>query len=220
LTAGPLAVRLNLSLRLGATYVGDSSVVDHFRVSDNEFFGEVVGSYPLRWRVDPYVSSSLRSPVTEAHHYLGTVRTRTAAFWDPVVTQQSMGFAYENRSSREFCSIRIGISANEVRAVEQTMLSDDPNTPEKERYRIRAGVEFAADATVLVDSSMTYTGRLASFGGFSKLDLWTVHSEHELRIRFWKVFGLIASVTILYDTRLSLRTQVRESISVGIVHTF
>ena len=68
-----------------------------------------------------------------------------------------------------------------------------------------------------IDSSISYTGRFGMLGTFDELEVWTVRSENELRMNVWKSLGITWNFTVVHDVKQSLRTQIRQSLMVGIV---
>lgn len=218
--ANPVSVALNLNLRFGATYVDDTTSDDQLRVADNDVFAEAVASYSLNWKVNPFVSFSVRTPITESFQRIGRSRTRNANFWDPVTSSQSAGFTFEQRWSSEWFASRLGMSLVELRANDHRAMTNDPKTPEIDGFRFMTGVESVTETGLQLDSSVFYTGRLGLFGTFEDLGVWTLRSENQFRIQIWKSVGVLLDVLIVQDIKQSRRTQIKQTLSFGLLHKF
>lgn len=213
-------VTLNLNLRFGATYVDDTASDEPLRIADNDAFAEVVAAYSLSWKMNPFAAFSARTPITESFQRNGRVKTRSASFWDPVTTSQSVGFSCEDRWLSQWVSTRLGLSVVEIRANRHRATTNDPKTPELDGFRMQTGIESISEASLKLDSSVSYTGRFGLFGTFDDLEVWSVRSENQFRILLWKSLGLLVDVVIVHDVRQSKRTQVRQTLSFGVLHKF
>lgn len=218
---GPLKIRTTTQVAIGANYKDDSIAANTLRVSDNEIFGEGVFVYPIRWIADPYFSASIRTPITESFRYSGPNRFRTANFWDPVTSQQGMGFTYALTGRSGMFNTRIGMALQQIRAEHNTMLTDDYTTPKVvEAYSARSGIEFVNEAMLRGDSTVSYVGRLGLFGTFKDLNVWTVRWENETRFRIWKSIGLTWTFNVLHDIKQTRRTQFKQAILLGLIQDF
>jgi hypothetical protein len=218
---GPLLLRTNVTTAIGANYKDDSIPGNAVRVSDNELFSELMVVYPARWSMDPYISGSFRTAITESFQYYGPTRMRTASIWDPVTSMQGAGFTYTAVGSAGMFNTRLGISLQQIRAHSQTLMTDDYTTfGVVERYKPQSGIEIVNEAMLRQDSTLTYTGRLSFFGSFKKLDVWTVRWENETRFRLWKFLGLTWTFNVLHDITQTRRTQFKQSITLGMFEDF
>lgn len=220
ISAGPVLLRTNIITALGANYKDDSIPENALRVGDNDMFGELVVVYPVRWIMDPYISGSFRTSITESFQYFFLPRTRVASLWDPVTSQQGAGFTYMVMGQSGMFNTRLGVSLQQIRARYQTQMSDDYMTPEIEQYKSQSGIEFVNEGTLRQDSTLTYTGRLSLFGSFQELGVWSVRWENETRFRLWKFFGLTWTFNVLHDIKQTRRTQFKQAIMLGILQDF
>jgi hypothetical protein len=114
--SGKWNIKRSFTFDLGARYAQDSSEFHPVRVSDNQVFLEAVVSYNAGWSINPYASSSIRTAVTESFTYYGLQRRRTAGFWDPVISQHSIGFSYVSYKGFDYYSVRTGLGFYSTRA--------------------------------------------------------------------------------------------------------
>jgi hypothetical protein len=108
-------------------------------------------------------------------------------------------------------------SREPLRVADNSATTNDGSTPEVERYRAQSGIESVTEATIKIDSSATFTGRLGLFGTFQDLGIWSARSDNELKVMFSKSFGIVLNLMIVHDVKQSLRTQYKESLSLGFV---
>lgn len=217
---GKWNIKRTFTLDLGARYARDSSEFFPVRVSDNQLFLEAVVSYKAGWSINPYASSNLRTAVTESFSYYGLNRQRTAAFWDPVITQHSLGFSYVNYSGFDYYSVRAGVGFYSTRALHHTLLSDNWYTPERERYKFESGIETVSEANLSLDSSIFFTGRLELFGTFNDLSIWTLNSRNQFRFKVWRFINAILALDVVHNILQTRRTQWRQSFMLGMVKDF
>jgi hypothetical protein len=217
---GKWVIKRSVKADLGARYSQDSSNFEPIRVSDNEFFAEMVGSYKMGWSINPYVSSSLKTPITESFIYGPSSRRRSASFWDPVTTMQSIGFSYISYKGFDYYSSRAGFALYQTRAHSNSTLTDNWFTPETEFYKAESGIESVSEMNAIIDSSIFLTGRLELFGSLKHLDVWMVNSRNQARFKIWKFVHAVLAFDIIHDIRLSRRTQWRQSLMIGVTQDF
>lgn len=211
----PFALRLSARFDLGARYMSDSAS-EALRVSDNEGSMELVLRYNAGWKLDPFVSIGLLTPLTESFRFTST-RVRTASMWDPVISTQTAGFQVSSLSRDTWLQARFGLSLKQTRAREHTQLTDDPRTREtREAYKPESGIESVIETTYLLDSSITIQGRLEVFGSLRETDRWILNSRNEIRARVWKFVSVTLTFDVLNNYRLSPYTQLRQSIALGV----
>lgn len=205
---GPLRGVQTVTLDLGVRASGDSLVAP-VRVGENELFAETRWALPRGWMVDPYVGANLRTPVTESFLYYDPP-LRTAKLWDPVVSYESVGFQYSLPLRTASVSARAGIALKQTRARDNTLLTDNPFTPEIERYHAETGVEMAGDAYYARDTTLVYTGKLDLFTTFKYPSVWAARWENELRVRLWNFIGVTVDLQVVNDVSQTSRVQFRQ----------
>lgn len=185
--------------------------------TDNDIFAEATLSHPLRWKIDPFVSASLRTQITESFRMVGQKRTRTAALWDPVTTMQSAGATWEHRARTGSGALRIGLALKQVRARHHVTLTDDVRTRGVlERWKAEAGVELVYDASFRLDSLLAWRGRLTTFAAIHKLEESTILIENEFRHHIWTHLGVVLTIRVQYDPARTRAVQFQQTLSIGL----
>ncbi|MDR3609724.1 MAG: DUF3078 domain-containing protein [Ignavibacteriaceae bacterium] len=100
-------LRNNLTLAYGRIKLGSGD----FRTNDNDFYLETVLSRKLNWAVDPYISNTIRTPITTGYNYPVNPIIPSADFFDPGYLTQSIGLIYNK--TVDFTT-RIGIAVQGV----------------------------------------------------------------------------------------------------------
>jgi hypothetical protein len=220
-SVGRFQLRTSLDSKLGATYLSDSSTTETFRVTDNDLFAEGLVAYSLGWQANPYLSAGVRTSLTEAFAYGARSRTRTGRFWDPVMSQQALGWTFTRADSSSMVMTRLGVTLQQVRARYHTRMSDDPKTPdEQEAYSAQSGIEWVSDALLRLDTNIGYNGRLSLTSTFEQPGIWTVRSENILQFRIWKFIGATLAISIVHDIRQTRKTQFKQSLMLGLAQEF
>ena len=210
---------LNFKYRLGFILEnGDKLPEDFVRPTDNEIFGETIMKYPLGWTLDPYISTSVQTQVTESFRLMKENPVRTAKFWDPITTQQSLGFAYTLKDKNDKMTSRLGFSLKQIRAEKHTAMTDDRKTRDiREAYKAESGISFKSDARVMIDSSVNYSGKLDMFSSFDNLNVWSLKFENQFDIKVWKFLGILIEINVFYDQNQSMNIQYRQNARLGII---
>jgi len=194
---------------------------ENLRATDNEFFSEVLVKYILGWQIDPFFSTSVLTQITESHRFIGEKKVRTAKLWDPVTSQQAMGFAYSYRKKANSFNTRLGISLKQIRADKHTQLTNDPKTRDIiESYKSETGIQFRNDAFFKIKNDVVYRGVFEMFGNFDDLSKWTVKCQNEFQVNLWKLLSMLLNADIMYDEKQMKDIQYRQHLRIGLVATF
>jgi len=218
---GPFIFKGGGMVRLGGTYIDASNAHEAVRVTDNELFSEAALIYPVGWPVNPYVAANVRTSITETFSYSSIAKTRFAKFWDPVMSLEGFGLAYNASGGWGMLNTRLGLGLQQVRAEDHPALTDDPSTRGVvERYKAPPGIEHATDASLRLDSTIGCNLRLGMFSSFDDMSVWTVRFDGDMRFRFWRFLEFAWTLGIMHDIRVSRRTHVAHSITFGLTHEF
>ncbi len=172
----------------------------------------------MHWRIDPFVSASVRTQITESFRLVGTKFVRTAALRDPITTMQSAGCTWEHRHATGTGTLRAGLALKQIRALHHVTQTDNPRTRGvQERWRSEAGIEFVYDAAFKLDSLLFWRGRITTFTAAHQLEDSIILVENEFRYRIWTLFGCVLTFRVQYDPARSRTVQFQQNISVGLV---
>jgi len=129
LSIDTLDCQLNIKYDIGLLLdKSEKNEKDFVLPTNNNLFGEIMLKYPMKWELDPYISASFRTQLTESFRISKNILVRTANFWDPVTSQQAIGFSYKHKLNRDFVNFRLGISTKQLGALNHTQMTDDRTT--------------------------------------------------------------------------------------------
>lgn len=209
-----------LKLNIGVQKESSELFPDGFyRSSDNELFNEIKFIAPIGWDIDPFLAVGIRTQLTESHLLAKNGLMRTAKFWDPIISSESLGFTVSDVNKIGSANIRLGIVLQQIRSHFHTDQTDNPTTLNiREAYKPTSGIELVGETRLTLDSNIIFNGRMSLHSTFKDLDVWSVLSENEIRIRIWKFIGFIIMANIAYNREQSLKTQFRQSTMLSLIH--
>ncbi|MFC2085531.1 DUF3078 domain-containing protein, partial [Bacteroidota bacterium] len=202
-----------LKTSFGKAKIGD----DDIRQTDNEVYLEDVLSYNVGWAVDPYISNTVRTAITEGFDYGKTPALKITDFFDPGYISQSLGFSY---NSSEIIQTRMGLAFQETFTDELKNYSDDPETKDEvEDFRFETGIESVTDAKFNVDENLIYTSKLRLFTRFENLDIWDVRWDNIMTAKVNSWLSVNLNVILIHEISQTRKTQLKEALQVGIIYT-
>lgn len=202
--------------QLKAAYGRTKQGGEDFITNDNELYMESVLSYHAGWIVDPYFSNILRTQVTEGFDYSTTPATKISDFFDPGYITQSIGLNYDKN---ENIQTRLGLAFQEVVTSQFTQYSDDPDTPELEKFKFETGIESVTDANFTLDKNLILKSKLRLFSRFESLDVWDVRWDNTITAKVNSWLNVNFSYLLIYQKDQSPTAQMKQALQLGIVYT-
>ncbi len=186
------------------------------RSTDNNLQSEIRLSTAPSAMLKPFVSLSCRTAYLNTYALRSQPSFRTASFWDPVCSTQSGGLSLESRSVRNSLQLRGALSLEQIRSSENTLLSDNPLTPQlKERYKASALFDCALHALMNLDSVTTLQSNSSARKSIIDDAAWQIKLENELRIAIRKPFMLVFSANLFYNEAQTKRVQFKQELQLG-----
>jgi len=190
---------------------------DIIKTTANEMYNLSV----LRFDIDesyqsPFMSLLIRTPITSGYDYNETPAKVISGFFDPGYITQLLGVFY-SRSS--VFKTRLGLAFEESFANNfADRYTDDKETNSLEYFKFETGIENVTDLEVFLDEDIVYRGTLRLFSGFDRLSVWDVLWKNTLTAKFNSWFNVNLLFLLVHNTKESLRTQMQESIQIGLVY--
>ncbi|MCX7880809.1 MAG: DUF3078 domain-containing protein [Ignavibacteria bacterium] len=201
-----------LKIAFGMNKLGDNP----FRTTDNELFLENVLIRKLGWFADPYFSNIVRTIIANGYNYKTTPETQIAGFFDPGYISQSIGFAY---SIEKLFRFRLGIGFQETFTNKFRHYTDDTQTPDKlEAFKFDTGIESVSELDLPIDENLFYQSKIRLFSRFKSLDVWDVRWDNLITAKINKYLNVNLNVLVIYEKQQSLKTQIKESLQLGITY--
>lgn len=199
-------------LIFGQTKLEDVGV----RKTDDEISLESMLTYKLGVYVNPYAALSAKSQFAPGYHYTDTLDIPTSQFLDPLYLTQSAGIGYE---PVKWFKTRLGAALRETFTNIYNHYADDPNTPEIERTKIEGGLESVTEAQIPIDDNVLFDSRVELFSAFKTFDRVVMNAQAALVLKAGEYFNASLSANAINDWQVTPRTQLKESVAIGISYT-
>ncbi|MBP8976472.1 MAG: DUF3078 domain-containing protein [Bacteroidetes bacterium] len=187
------------------------------RKTDDIINFESVFIYKLGAYINPYASVSLRTQFTEGVVYESDGRTVPVSnFFDPGYLVQAIGVGYQPISE---IKTRLGMAMREIVTKNYVSYSDDPSTSKVEKVRVDGGVESVTDVNWKVMENIIFTSKLEIFAPIKHLKQATLRSDNTLSAKANKYVSINLNVLLLNDPQIQARTQIKETLALGISFT-
>ena len=205
--------RNNLNLSYGRTKLGGAN----FITNDNDFYLETVLSRNIDWAVDPFISNTIRTPLTIGYNYKVNPVVSIADFFDPGYLTQSIGFVYSKVNG---FTTRLGFAAQEVFTKKYSALYNvDPESGESKNFRIEAGLESVSTAEFKLADNLLYKGNLRLFTRYKSLNVWDVRWDNVLIAKINDFLNVNLTYLFIYEKAQSPTAQMKESLQLGFTYS-
>ena len=188
----------------------------NFRTNENELYLENVLSYNIGWEIDPYVSNTVRTQITQGFDYKDGEAKKIADFFDPGYITQSIGFTYDKLTT---IKTRVGLAFQETITDEFRTYSDDPDTEEIESFKFETGMESVTTGEIDVAENMRYKSKLRLFTRFEDIDVWDVRWDNSIVAKVNSFINVNFTYLLLYEKSQSPTTQMKQTLQLGLTYT-
>ncbi|MBM4168927.1 MAG: DUF3078 domain-containing protein [Ignavibacteria bacterium] len=201
-------------LAFGQTRLGTQGL----RKTDDRIDFESMVNVNPKGFVKPYLAVTLKSQFAMGFRY-GKDGSRTAVskFFDPAYLTQSAGVSIEPIPE---VKLRTGGGLREIITSQFNQYADNPSTPEVERTRIEGGVEAVSEVRWPFMENMLLSVKLELFSPFREMQKVVVRSDNTISAKVNKYITVNVNVQLVHEPNVSLHTQMKQTIAVGISYTF
>ncbi len=200
-------------LAFGQTRLGNQGL----RKTDDNIDLSSVFTYKLGTYVNPYVSASLKTQIAKGFAYgAGGIEVQLSQFFDPAYLTQSIGVGYQPIKE---VKTRLGLAFREVITNQFNQYTDDPATVEIEKTTIDGGLESVTNIEWQLEENILLKEDLELFAPMKRLDEIVARSSTTITGKVNKYISAIFSLNLINEKRVSPKTQVKESISLGLSYT-
>jgi hypothetical protein len=179
---------------------------------------ETVLKYKMSEHWNPYAGATLKTQFVTGYVYDEfDNKTGVSNLFDPAYLTQTAGIEY---SAGPVFKSRLGAGLREVLTSDYPIYADDPETlNEVETTLVQGILESVSDLSLQLEENLLFTSRLELLAPFETLDQITVRSTNALAAKVTTYITANVSVEFLNDWRVTRRTQVRETIALGLSYT-
>ncbi len=200
-------------LGFGQTRIGGRQT----RKTEDRIDLESVLIYRLGISINPYAAVSVKTQFATGYRY-GDLGNRTAISWffDPAFLTQSLGLGYDITPQLRS---RFGFALREIVTSRYPAFADDPKTAAVEKTKIEDGLESVTEGTWKLNETTALNAKLELFSSFREPERVIVRGDNTLTSRLGKVVTLVVNVQLINERRVTPRTQVKQSLGIGISYT-
>ena len=201
-----------IDLAYGRTQIDDQASRKHL---DKLFFESLV-NYNLRTTLKPYVAGRAESQFTKSYVYSDTAaRVAISNFWDPGYLTESVGLSYIPNT---IFQTRLGFALKQTFS-EEYAWADDPETLDKiETFKNEPGLESISEVNLPWNEIVVFKSRLSAFVNFKGTEEIDGRWENTLNAQVSKYLVFSAGLEMLYDKDLSVDSQLRQSLTIGLTY--
>ena len=203
-------------LAYGRTRLGDEDSRKHL---DKIFFESLV-DYNLLNTVKPYLAGRVESQFTKSFEYdapedfVGEYEpVAISNFWDPGYTIEAVGISW---LPHDIFNTRLGFAMKQTYSAKYGW-GDDAKTADKvETFKNEPGLESISELNISWTDILKYQSRLSIFANFKGVKEIDGRWENTLNAQVAKYLVFSAGFEMLYDRDLSVDSQMRQYLTVGL----
>ncbi len=190
---------------------------DIIKTTANEMYNSSVFRFDIYDTYQsPFISLLIRTPITPGYDYKVDPAKVISGFFDPGYVTQTVGVFY---SKSDVFKTRLGLAFEESFANKfADRYTDNKETTTLEYFKFETGIESVSNLKVYLDEDIVYKSILRLFSGFDRLSVWDVTWTNNIIAKFNEWFNVNFNFHLVYNVKESLRTQMQESIQIGIVY--
>ncbi len=192
----------------GKTKVGDLSA----RKAADEIKLETVYTYKMNLYVNPYVSASGLTQMTDGYSYTDTSKTVISHILDPGYFTLSAGMGFQ---TFKIAKTRLGAALKETVADKFS-----EQYAQGEKMRMEFGAESVTDVSWQITEAILFTSKLGLFSNLQAIDEVDVNWDNVISAKVAKYLSVSFNFKLLYDSDISPVRQLKQTLAVGLSYSF
>lgn len=202
-------------LSYGKTKAGDFDS----RKSADEIHLESVLSLKNGIAINPYVAATGLTQFSPGYQYpADTTRMEVSKFFDPAYFTESIGMGF---STNDNFSARLGASLKETITSDHPIpYADDQETAEVEDFKFEYGAEAVVDYSRNFGENLQLLSKLELFSNLKAFDEIDVNWDSTISAKVSKYISTNFNLRIFYDSDISVKRQMKQTLSLGISYVF
>jgi hypothetical protein len=197
----------------GQTRLGDQGL----RKTDDAIDLSTVYTYKIGGAINPYAGATLKTQFAKGFAYNADgTSVEISKFFDPAYLTQAVGAIYQPQKE---ITTRLGLGLREVLTSDFNQYTDDPTTPEIEKTTVDAGIESVTNVDWHLEENILLTSQLQLFDAFKHMDEVIARGSLSITGKVNKYISASFGLEVVNEKRVSPRTQVKESIALGLSYT-
>jgi hypothetical protein len=197
----------------GQTRLGDQGL----RKTDDFIDLSTVFTYKLGSFINPYAAATMKTQFAKGYIYNAAGNdSAISKFFDPAFLTQSVGAGYQPIKE---VKTRLGLGLREVITNTFNTYTNDPTTPETEKTTVDGGIESVTNIEWQWEENILFTFQIELFAPLKTLNEVVVRNSNNITAKVNKYVTAILSVQLINEKRITPRTQVKETIALGLSYT-
>ncbi len=181
------------------------------RKTDDLIDFESVLTYKEQKYLNPYISLNLQTQMAPGYKYEKKSRTRISNLFDPAYVTNGIGVGY---SPKKTFRTRAGL------AVQTTFAREFTNFSKGKKTNIESGLQWVTHAERRFWGHFLVRSRLNIFSSFENFEYGNIFWDTLMQASLTKFIILNLQTFVIYDAKVSKKTQVKEVLSIGLKYTF
>ncbi len=181
------------------------------RKTDDLIDIESVLTYKKKEYLNPYISLNFRTQMAPGYKYDANGRTKISDFFDPAYLTNGIGVGY---SPKKTFRTRIGLAA------QTTFANNFTNYAKNKKMNVESGVQWVTHAERRFWERLLIRSRLNMFSSFERFEYGNIFWDTLIQASITKYIIVNLQALVLYDAKVSKKTQIKEVLSIGIKYTF
>jgi len=197
----------------GQAQIGDADA----RKAADELKLESVYTYKMGLYINPFVSFSAKTQITEGYKYTDTGKIPVSNLLKPGYFTQSVGVGYK---PNEIIKTRLGAALKETIADKKYPYADDPETTDEiETTKVEYGAESVTDLEYKVSDNILFKSKLELFSNLEGLNQIDVDWDNLITAKVSEYINVSFNLNLFYDRDISKSRQLKQTLAVGLSYS-
>ncbi|NOX87852.1 MAG: DUF3078 domain-containing protein [Calditrichaeota bacterium] len=181
------------------------------RKTDDLIDFESVLTFKQKKYLNPYVSMNFQTQMAPGYRYEKETRVEISDFFDPAYLTNGIGVGY---SPKKTFRTRVGFAAR------TTFTNEFQNYAKNKKINIESGLQWVTHAERRFWDHFLVRSRLNLFSSFERFEYGNIYWDTLMQASLTKYIIINIQTLVIYDAKVSKKTQVKEVLSVGLKYTF
>lgn len=181
------------------------------RKTDDLIDMESVLTYKKRQYLNPYISLNFQTQMAPGYKYEKDSRIKISDSFDPAYLTNGLGVGY---SPKKTFRTRIGLAARTT-FTRKFLLID-----ENKKHIIQSGMQWVTHVERRFWEHLLFRSRLNIFSSFENFESGNIYWDTLMQASLTKYIIVNFQTFVVYDAKVSRKTQVKEILSIGLKYTF
>lgn len=181
------------------------------RKTDDLIDWESVLTFKQKEYLNPYISLNLQTQMAPGYKYEKETRTQISDTFDPAYVTNGIGVGY---APKKTFRTRIGL------ATRTTFAQKFVNFDQGKKFGVESGMQWVTHAERRFSKYLFVRSRLNLFSSFEKIEYGNIFWDTLIQASLTKYIIVNLQTFLVYDAKVSPKTQLKEVLSIGLKYTF